>query len=337
MISFNCMYLQVLGSGSHDGAPALPKYEITKLNFHEVQLPESQKGMAADAAIDIQNQYPVTLDVPPMAFEIMVPNCAPDQPYILLANATTDTIRVRPKEVIKANVKGIVRDLPDVLTTICPNSKTSPLDAILGNYIAGADSTIFVRGARQPLPGTPAWISELIKGIVVPLPVPGHSFDGLIRKFSLDKVHFSLPDPTAKPDSPKGKPRISAVVIATANLPKEMNFPIDVSRVRATAEVFYRGKKLGDLDLHEWQKANATRIDAHDDVQAGLTVQSMVKDAPLEVTNDEVFTEVVQRIIFSGKGLLLDIKAKVDIETKTALGKFVVRDIPAKGTVPIKR
>ena len=293
--------------------------------------------MAADVVVEVQNKYPVTLNIPPMAFEIMVPNCAPDQPYILLANATTGMIKARPQEVIKANVKGIVRNLPDVLTTICPNSKTSPLDAILGNYISGTDSTIFVRGAQQPLPDTPIWLSELIKDIVVPLPVPGHSFDGLIRKFSLDKVHFTLPNPIAKPDSPESKPRLSAIVVAVANLPKEMNFPIDVSRVRAAAEVYYKGKKLGDLDLQQWQKANATRIDAHGDVQAGLKVQSTVEDAPLEVTDDDVFTDVVQRIIFSGKGALLEIKAKVDIETQTALGKFIVRDIPAKGTVPIKR
>ena len=327
----------VIGSGSQDGAPVIPKYEITKLNFHEVKLPGSQKAMAADMALEVQNPYPISLTVPPIAFEIMVPNCAPDQPYILLANATTGIIKAKPKEVVEANVRGTVRNLPDVLTTICPNSKTSPLDAILANYISGADSTIFVRGAREPLSDTPAWISKLIRDIVVPFPVPGHSFDGLIRKFSLDKVHFSLPDPTAEPDTPEGKPRISAIVVATANLPKEMNFPIDVSRVRAAAEVYYKGKKLGDLDLEKWQEANATHIDAHDDVQAGLKVQSIVKDAPLEVTDDDVFTEVVQRIIFSGKGLLLDIRAKVDIETKTALGKFVVRDIPAKGTVPIKR
>ena len=293
--------------------------------------------MAADVVVEVQNKYPVTLNIPPMAFEIMVPNCAPDQPYILLANATTGMIKARPQEVIKANVKGIVRNLPDVLTTICPTSKTSPLDAILGNYISGTDSTIFVRGAQQPLPDTPIWLSELIKDIVVPLPVPGHSFDGLIRKFSLDKVHFTLPNPIAKPDSPESKPRLSAIVVAVANLPKEMNFPIDVSRVRAAAEVYYKGKKLGDLDLQQWQKANATRIDAHGDVQAGLKVQSTVEDAPLEVTDDDVFTDVVQRIIFSGKGALLEIKAKVDIETQTALGKFIVRDIPAKGTVPIKR
>ena len=293
--------------------------------------------MAADVVVEVQNKYPVTLNIPPMAFEIMVPNCAPDQPYILLANATTGMIRARPQEVIRANVKGIVRNLPDVLTTICPNSETSPLDTILGNYISGADSTIFVRGAQQPLPDTPTWISELIKDIVVPLSLPGHSFDGLIRKFSLDKVHFTLPDPTAATGSPESKPRISAIVVATANLPKEMNFPIDVSRVRAAAEVYYKGKKLGDLDLRQWQTANATHIDAHGDVQAGLKVQSIVEDAPLEVTDDDVFTDVVQRIIFSGKGALLEIKAKVDIETQTALGKFIVRDIPAKGVVPIKR
>ena len=317
--------------------PTMPKYDITKLNFHEVKLPGSERGMAADVSLTLSNQYPVTFTIPPLGFDILVPNCSPEQPYILFANATTREIQVYPREDINVSVNGIVRELPEVLTTVCPNTQTSPLDTLLGQYISGLETTVFVRGADAPLSDTPSWISELIQSVIVPLPFPGRSFDGLIRDFSLDKVHLGLPDPFADPDTPKGQPKISAVVKAEVNLPEEMNFPIAVSRVRADATVYYRDKKLGLLDLHEWQAANSTRIEAHGDEQAGLAVESVVENAPLQITDDDLFAEVVEALVFSGKRLVLRVKTKVDVETETALGKFVVRDLPAEGKVPIKR
>ena len=315
----------------------MPKYDITKLNFHEVELPGSEKGMAADVSLTLANQYPLTFTIPRLGFDILVPNCSPELPYILFANATTDDIQVSPRKDIKVSVSGIVRELPEVLTTVCPNTKTSPLDTLLGQYISGLETTVFVRGADAPSSDTPSWISDLIKSVVVPLPFPGRSFDGLIRDFSLDKVHLGLPDPFAEPNSPEGQPRISAVVKAEVNLPEEMNFPISVSRVRADATVYYHNKKLGLLDLHQWQAANSTRIEAHGDEQAGLAVESVVKDAPLQITDDDLFAELVQALVFSGKRLTLGVKTKVDVETETALGKFIVRDLPAEGKVPIKR
>ena len=315
----------------------MPKYNITKLNFHEVKLPDAERSMAADASLTLSNNYPVTFTIPRLGFDILVPNCAPEQPNIVLANATTDEIEVFPKEDIHVNVSGIIRQIPDILTTVCPDSKTSPLDTLLGQYINGLETTIYVRGADAPSTDTPNWISDLIKSVVVPLPFPGHSFDGLIRDFSLDKVHLGLPGLFADPDTPEGRPTISAVVKAEVNLPKEMNFPIDIIRVRADATVFYHDKKLGLLDLRKWQSANSSRIEANGDKPAGLAVESIVKNAPLEVTDDDLFAKVVQDMIFGGKSLLLSVKAKVDVETETALGKFIVREIPAEGKVPIKR
>ena len=320
----------------HD-LPDFPQYNITRFKLHEVKIPGAGKGMAADVSLALNNDYPFQFSVPPLGFDILVPHCAPEDPYILLADATTDEIRVEPKKEVIVDVGGVIGDLPDTLTTACPDTHTSPLDLLLGTYIHGEDTTLYVRGSDKTSPATPRWITELIKSVVVPLPFPGHTFDNLIRNFSLANVHFSLPNPLAEPDTPEAQPKLSAVVKALVGLPKEMNFPIDVARVRADADVYYHDKKLGSLDLHEWQAANSTRVEAHGNEQAGLAVKSIVKDAPLEITDDDVFTEVVEALIFGGKGVVLGIKAKVDVETETALGIFVVRDIPAKGKVFVKR
>lgn len=317
--------------------PAIPKYDITKLNFHEIQLPGGERGMKADVSLDLMNDYPIKFTVPPLGFDILVEGCTLDSPYLQLADATTEEIQVDPKQGVKVQVEGIIKEIPKNLLATCPQTQKSPLDALLGDYIRGNDTTIFVRGSDAPSSDTPAWVTDLIKSVTVPVPFPGKTFESLIRNFSLADVHFGLPDPFASPDEPEASPRISAVVKALVGLPKEMNFPIDVGRVRAKADVYYHKKKLGNLDLNKWQKANSTRIEAHGDTEAGLAVESIVKNAPLEITDDDVFSDVVSDLVFGGKKVVLGVKADVDVETETALGKFVVRDIPAEGKVFVKR
>lgn len=318
----------------HD-LPSIPQYNITKLNFRETK--HGQKGMAADVSLIVTNGYPVTFTVPPLGFDILIPDCSLEQPFILLANAKTAEIKVTPKTDVKVDVGGVVRELPETLITACPESKKSPLDLLLSGYIHGDETTIYVRGTDSPLPDTPQWITDFLNSVVVPVPFPGHSFDGLIRDFSLTNVHFGLPDPFAEPGSPKSQPRLSAIVKALVNLPEEMNFPINVGRVRANADVFYQKKKLGSLDLSKWQTANSTRIETNGKTPAGLAIESIVKNAPLNITDDEVFADLMQALIFGSKGIVLGVKAQVDVETETALGKFIVRDLPAGGKVFVKR
>lgn len=293
--------------------------------------------MAADVSLALTNEYPVKFTVPSLGFDILVQGCSPDQPYLRLAEATTEEIQVQPKKDVEVQVGGFLQKLPETLLAMCPQTQKSPLDALLGEYIRGDETTIYVRGSSSPSGNTPDWVTALIQSITVPVPFPGKSFDNLIRNFSLADVHFALPDPFAAPDAPEASPRISATVKALVGLPKEMNFPIDVSRVRANADVFYHKKKLGHLNLKKWQRANTTRIEAHDEIEAGLAVESIVKNAPLKITNDDVFTELVEDLIFGGKPVVLGVKADVDVETETALGKFVVREIPAEGKVFVKR
>ena len=317
--------------------PSIPKFDITKLVFHEVKLPQGGTGMAADASISLFNEYPVKFTVPPLGFDILVPNCTPEQPFLLLADATTGEIHVAPNQNVQADVGGIIRQLPADLTTACPNSDSSPLDLLLSRYVHGDDTTVYVRGSNAPSSDTPDWISDLISGVIVPVPFPGHTFDNLIKNFSLADVHFSLPDPFADPGTPGAQPKVSAIVKALVGLPKEMNFPLDVDRVRANADVYYHNKKLGELDLRKWQNANTTRIEGEDGELPGLLVQSAVDNAPLEITDEDVFTEVVQALIWGSTGVILGIKADMDVETVTALGELVVRKIPAEGKIFVKR
>ncbi|KLJ13526.1 hypothetical protein EMPG_11520 [Blastomyces silverae] len=314
----------------------IPDFNITRLDFHEVTTPAHQKAMEADISVLVMNRYPVKLTVPPMGFKISVPNCAPRDRYIVVANATTDLVQIAPNEPVNISAKGFIGRLPDALTTACPGTTSSPLDLLVENYIRGLESKIYIRGGKSPSSDLPNWIEGFLRNVTVPVPFAGRALGHLVRNFSMTDVHFSLPEPFAQPDTPEAQPTVSALVKAVISLPKEMNFPLNISHVRSTAYIYYEGKELGYIKIKKWQNATATRIQDGSPPSAALLVQFDIKKAPLQVTNGDTFTNVVQALILERKPIPLHVKAKVDAETDTALGQFIIRDIPASGNITVK-
>ncbi|OJD30986.1 pre-rrna processing protein [Diplodia corticola] len=316
--------------------PDVPAYRIAKLNVHEVDLPHGHRGLEANTSIVVNNDYPLRLTVPPLGFGILVGGCSPSDPQIMVADARTQELPIEPFENVEVHVAGWVRKLPDALMAACPNSKQTPLDILLGDFIHGRDAYIYVRGSDSPSVDTPKWLTDLMSDITVPVPFPGRLPENLLKNFSLTDVNFHLPGFFAAPDSPEGQPRIDAKIKALVGLPDEINFPVDVDKVRADADIFYHGKRLGNLDLSKWQPANATRIDSKDEDKSGLLVEAVVRDAPVNITDQAVFSEVVSALLFGSKSVNLSVKAEVDVEMVTSLGTFKVRKIPAEGVVPVK-
>jgi hypothetical protein len=311
--------------------PALPDITILKLNFHD-----SKSGsMAVDVLLASLIDSPVALTVPALGFDVFVPNCSPGDPYILVANAKTSEVQVHPGRATPLGVEGLIRQLPNELISNCPGQEGSPLDFLVSSFMKGLETTIYVRGSDAPSPDTPAWIVDLLRSVTMPLPFTGHALDNLVKNFTMSDTHFSLPDPFAEPDSPDSQPTISALVKVLIALPDEMNFQVDVPEVRALADVFYKEEKFGYLNISEWQDANSTIVDDKDGSSA-LLVEFAMKDAPLEVTDDGLLSEVIQAMLFGSKGVELRVAATVDTKVSTGLGRFAVRGIPAEGTVPMK-
>jgi len=317
--------------------PAMPKFNITKLLVKEGELPDLTKGMIADATITIENDFPMDLNIPPLNFDLLVSNCLPTQPKIDIATATVQNVHVFPKTDITVNATGFIRKLPGDLTDACPSSGKSPLDTLLGGYISGNDITVFVKGAEEQAPETPNWMSNIISQVTVPVAVPGHTFGDVIRNFTLADIEFSLPDQNADPDSPASNPLISATIQAFITLPQEINFAVDVKRVRADADVLYKGQKLGELDLDKWRPATSKPAGVDEENRPLLEVESEMNKVPLNITDEDLFTDVIQALLFGRKDIKLTVKARVDVEINTSLGILTVRDIPAKGEVPVKR
>lgn len=318
--------------------PGIPAHNITKLNIKEVEVEKIarrrrnvQKAMMAEATIEVENaipgDIPLRFTIPPLSFDILVGGCVETDAHIMVATSSSEAIYIEPKKVIVVNANSLVKELPDSFTKPCPDTELSPLDTILGDYIQGKNATLYVRGAENPHPDTPEFIANFLKDINVPIPVTGHSFGNIVKDFDIKDVHFGMPDPFADPKSPKANPRISGTIMALAALPKEANFNIDVNRIRATADVFYKGKKMGVLELKEWQKAKSKRIDATEKEDAMLMVSSKIKDAPLKITDQDVFSDVIEKLLY-GKEVMLDVKALVDIEVATVLGAITTRNVP---------
>ncbi|KAH8156309.1 hypothetical protein CIB48_g11938 [Xylaria polymorpha] len=313
--------------------PAIPKYNITRFNVKDGPLNGS---MLVDMSLAAFNEYPVEFDIPELAFEIMVPGCADTDPFIIVAEASTGQIHVKPLSDVSADVYGIIHELPDSLTRVCPDSSSSPLDMFLSQYMHGEPATLFVRGSSRPDGDTPKWIADILASVTVPVPFPGRTLDGLIRDFSLTDVHFTLPDPFADPDDPAASPKVSGNILVTASIPSEMNFGLNVTNVRATADVIYKTKKMGELNLRKWQHANSTKIEGEGSDGPSLKIQSRIIEAPLNITDSDVFSDVVQALLFGNKPIQLDVQALVDVKVETALGELVLKEVPAKGKIPVK-
>jgi hypothetical protein len=68
-----------------------------------------------------------------------------------------------------------------------------------------------------------------------------------------------------------------------------------------------------------------------------LKIQSRINDAPLDVTDPDVLTDVIQALLFGGRQVILGVEALVDVRVETILGELVVKAVPAKGKIPVNR
>lgn len=317
--------------------PAMPKYSVQKVNVHNVDLPSGKQGLAADVAVVVDNKYPVDFVVPPLGFSILASGCSPSDPHIMLADATTAEIHVRPKHEIPINATGFLEKLPHEFLSACPDTKKSPLDVLVGHYMEGKPATFYVQGSDSPDVKTPKWISELSSGIVVPVSMPGSAPDNLMKNFSMTNVKFSMPDFWAEPGSPEAAPKISADIMALIGLPDQINFDVGVNRFRANATIYYKGSELGRLDLTKWQKATSRPLAAPHKSHKDLEVSTHVEQAPLMITDDDLFQDVVSELLLGSGNIHMAVKAKAAVGMQTPLGDFVIKDIPAEGDVPVKR
>ena len=318
--------------------PSFPEYNITKLNIHNVTNPSHHRSpVVADVSVSIQNHHAVNLTVPSLEFQIFVPNCNPNQTNILVANATTEVINIEPRSPVVIEASGDLHEFPDELTSICPGQAASPLGLLVQKFIRGTETPIYLSGGDQNSSNKPEWLGDILRNLTVPVPLTSHGFGHLVKRFSMTSVAFSLPEPFAEPGTPESKPKVSSLIKVAIGLPPQMNFPVNISRVRALADVYYRGEELGQLDLRKWQRARTAKNETAPPSAPELLVEFDMDKAPLDVTNEDAFADVVQHLIFTGEDVPLEVHAQVDAEADTPMGQFTLQNIPASGQIHLKR
>ncbi|KAK1251057.1 hypothetical protein MKX07_005612 [Trichoderma sp. CBMAI-0711] len=318
--------------------PSLPEYKIDRLNIHDVPAGDGGRmAVGANASIIAYNDHPIGLTVPQLAFDILVPNCDPSESHIMVATAVTQPIDVEPHANVTVDAVGLINDIPEKLTRACPMTKMSPLDNFFKRYMHGEDAQIFVRGQDSDKSDVPDWLRSFFSSVTVPISFPGRSFDDAIRNLSLTDVDFKLPSPFADPNDPNSKPRVSGTIEIIAELPSELNLDIGVNSLRATGDIFYEGKKFGELNVQRWQKAHSNKTTDPEDEKALLQITSRIANVPLDITDGDVFSDVMGELLLGDEDILLDVEALVDIKVSTVLGDLVFRDVPAKGKIPVKQ
>ncbi|KAF8474984.1 hypothetical protein BDZ91DRAFT_650294 [Kalaharituber pfeilii] len=306
--------------------PSIPKYNITHLSFYE-----NSGTIAVNISASIPNPYPIKANVPSLQFTVSLPDC--DKKLVQLASAKTPELSILPKTEIKMNVTGSVETLPDSLTSACPGTDRSPLDVFLELYLHENVSTVYVSGSREAAgSGAPRWLVGFLGNITVPASVPGHKSKAMVESMGLSRVKFQLPEPGAQPGSPESSPRFSAMVDAVVGLPPELKFTLDVKNIKAVANLSYHGTKFGEVFMRDWMPARSSMTE-----EGKLNVEVDVEQAPMSITNYQVFRTVVQRLFWGGgRGLMLGVDGITDVRMVLPIKESEKGGVKAAGEVMIK-
>ncbi|KAI0999603.1 hypothetical protein K3495_g8596 [Podosphaera aphanis] len=313
----------------------IPRYDLTKLSFSETPtFHDGHHGITANVSISVENKYPVELNIPAIWFEILIPDCDRND-LIKVENIIVNPNHVYPYQRAIFEAGTVIRDLAKPILQTCPGHGSSPLEIILNDFIHQKNVTVFIRGSKSSESQLPGWISRIISNITVPVSFPGQTLDGVIKNFSITDTKFSPPDIFADPGSEEADPHISGRIEATVHLPKSINFNFNVSKARATSQVFYKQQKLGDLNIMEWQEAESKLLEDRDVTGLEIKIWTYIENARLKITDRSVFSRLFEALLLEGNTVTLEIKALVDIQVSTVLGEFVTKKLPAEGSIPV--
>lgn len=306
----------------------MPTFRVEELKIREITLPQGP-ALAANISIKLENPFPVDLEIPPLSFAVFLPGCERHD-MVVVATAETSRLFVEPSTDIDVDISAIIPNLPVGFIAPCPKSQTSPIDNFLGSYLHGNYSTVYVRGSTTSS-DAPQWLLEFLRNVTIPLPFPGHKFDTPINSLSPSDIVVRLPGADSLPGSPESTPRLSAAVELVVRLPEEITFPIDVKHLRSIADVLYQGTKFATLNLDKWMRATSLLLDDRKQLQ----VNAVVDDAPLNITDYDIFEKIIGKFVFEEQPVQLEIAGNADIDMKTNVGQFIMSGIPASGTLTL--
>ena len=282
------------------------------------------------ATAEIVNPYPVNVDVPSLAWKVLVPGCATTE-AIRLTNADTGPISIRAGHNITVNVSSTISSLPSKLLDHCGDGP-SPLEILFQSLIDPKQNTTVLISGRHQSTSLPNWIPDILSSINISIPVPhlGTNTSDLISAIHVSDMKVTLPPPWAPPGTPHNQPKVSGVIEAIIRPPEEAaNVAINVTAVRADVLLFDEGAKFGRVLVPEWSPAQTVR-------KKKIHVIARVAEVPIEVLDPIVFQRVMGKVL-QGRGVVeIGVEGTVDGQVSVLVGDFAVRGIPVKGIVEVQ-
>ncbi|ORY83095.1 hypothetical protein BCR37DRAFT_392454 [Protomyces lactucae-debilis] len=288
----------------------LPKYNISQLAVKD----DEAKGLSGSALLKVFLQSPFDITVPSVSVDVLIDGC--NNQKILLATGHNAPLDLDSHaKTIQLKALGSVGHLPKQATEPCPNHQPSPLDRLMQLYLAGNDTRVYVRGS-SPTQGDASWLQQVLSRITIPVDLPGSQSDQLARDIELADVKFNVGGFFRQE-----KPKISGNVNAVIDVPAGIHVKVDVKGVKILADLIYKGKKFATFESPDWAPASSSFIKP-----TALKVQAQLRDAPVTITDNDVFTSVVSALI--GGNALLDVSGVADVRVSTGLGNLEPHGLP---------
>lgn len=283
------------------------------------------------ASAQLVNPYPMTLDIPSLAWKILVPGCNPST-RIRLTDVNTGALSLRAGKNITVNVSSLLSSLPQSLLDPCKGGTPSPLEVLFQSFLdPNQNATVFISGSHQTSP-LPKWLPGILSSLTIPFPLPhlGSNTSDLISSIHCSEMRVTFPSPWAPPGTPAAQPKVSGVIEAVIRPPKEAdNVAVNVTAVRTDVFLLDKGQKFGRIVIPEWVPATTER-----DIM--IHVKTRVAEVPIEVLDSVVFQGVMTKVLRGAGTVEIGVQGTVDAQVTILIGEFAMRGIPVEGIVEVQ-
>jgi len=314
----------------------LPEFKVTGVHVED----NVKKGTVMSASVELDNSYPVEVEVPELGWRVSLPGC--DSELIRVTDAETSTITIVPGETVVVNISSSILSLPEKFLTPCTNT-FSPLESFVHSLLNTTltPPRIYLSGhyPTNPSPSLPPWLPGLLSSLTIPLPLPqldSNLTDNLQTDIKVRNMKFTLPSPWAPPGTPYSQPKVSGQVDATITLPPEIaQVKVNITALRTDLNLFDEGEQFGRIVIPEWVPAKTTRRETQDG-RVNITVTNQVVEVPVEVVDPVIFNRVMRKVL-QGEGVVeVGIQGTVDAKVEIQVGKFILRKIPVRTSVAVQ-
>lgn len=283
------------------------------------------------ASAQVVNPYPMTIDIPALAWKVLVPGCnLSDQ--IRLANVNTEALSIQAGKNVTVNVSSLISSLPQSLLDPCGDGAPSPLEVLFQALLdPNQNTTVFISGGHQTS-ALPKWLPDILSSLVIPFPLPhlDSKTTDLISSIHCSEMVITFPSPWAPPGTPAAQPKVSGVIEAVIRPPKEAaDVAINVTAVKTDVFLLDKGEKFGRVVVPEWTPATTER-----DIM--IHVKARVAEVPVEVIDPIVFQRVMTKVLRGSGVVKIGVQGTVDAQVTLLMGEFAVRGIPVQGIVEIE-